>query len=123
MGFSRYFVLYHMRTAAFVLVGAAAFFGVWRLNTDTTARLREQQNASSEKIIAAQIAACERGNTVRRALNEDTKIIRYFMQEISVATARRPGKAAAARSVMYSQFAKSLVDVPVPDCEHVIEQR
>lgn len=119
-GGGRYFVLYHLRTAAFVAVGVAAIFVVIRLQTSTTQRLEAAQRADSAKIVASQINACARGNILRAAVNADTNIIQYFMRELTKAANQRGGRDATQRAQVYSALASVLVKVPIPDCARVV---
>lgn len=106
---TRYFVLYQMRTAAFVLVTCAAVFVVWH-----------SQKATNVKIVASQINACERGNRLRAAVNADTRIVRYFMQTAVKALKARPDRASQERAALYAGLAAGLEDVSVPDCVRVV---
>lgn len=119
---TRYFVLYHLRTAAFVAVGMAAIFAVFYVQRSQELKLRHSQQLVASRLRQAQIDACARGNVLRANVNAETRIIRYFMLAAAAARQRAGRPADLAAAARYRAFAKSLNVVAIPDCENVVGQ-
>lgn len=78
------------------------------------------QNTATNNLRAAQLTACANVNVLVAQQNNNTDIIRYFMQQIVAATNAKKDTASHQRAIIYKSFEDSLKDITPVNCSRVV---
>lgn len=116
-----------------VLVLVPSVIGLWWVDRENSAKIRDVQAVQAWAAYDASLGACERGNVLRRAANDQATALRSVSFIVSAfldssvdlrLDAGRPGlaeQAGMARDAI-ARIAANLGTIPEVDCEHSIQK-